>query len=260
MGACTGSTRGVLLALAAAAALATTHEAAAAGGCSARPAADAFAAALSRGDLAAVDDLFAREGEGWVWYFANDRAGRRLGEAAGRRGTLRAYFAARIRRHETFRLLRFEEGGDGNFTFLLRRGADDLRTVERVGKGWVSCTTGKIGVWGIGGAPSPPTFGPCVRGALPLGRGDVDDASAAVARFVRTVYSELAPSVDVAHARIGRAAPAVGNVLGYTARVRCGREVQRRTIVVEVSFPNLRPVAFYVSRTRSGWLVWRLVR
>ena len=124
---------------------------------------DAFVAALDRGDLAAVDDLFAREGEGWVWYFANDRAGQRLGEAAARRDTLRAYFADRIHRHETFRLLRFAEGGDGNFTFLLRRRADDLRAVERVGKGWVSCSTGKLGVWGIGGAPAPPTFGPCPR-------------------------------------------------------------------------------------------------
>jgi hypothetical protein len=35
--------------------------------------------------------------------------------------------------------------------------------------------------------------------------------------------------------------------------------VQRRTVVVEVSFPRVRPAAFYVSRTRAGWLVWRRV-
>jgi hypothetical protein len=227
---------------------------------------DAFVGAFNRGDLAAVDDLFAREGEGWVWYFANDRAGQRLGKAAARRDTLRGYFADRIRRHETFRLLRFEEGGDGNFTFLLRRRADDLRAVERVGKGWVSCSTGKLGVWGIGGAPAPRTFGPCPSRLLPVTRTDVPAAAAAVLRFVRDVYSELVPSLDVRGARVTRAGPATGNVLGYTARVRCGRAVQQRTIVVAVRFPRMRAVdpasggAFYASRTRGGWLVWRLVR
>ena len=254
-----------LAALAVAAVAAASHPAAAAT-CSARPAVDAFVRALNDGDLAAVDDLFAREGEGWVWYFANDRAGRRLGKAAASRETLRAYFAGRIRRHETFRLLRFDEGGDGNFTFLLRRRADDLRAVERVGKGWVSCSTGKLGVWGIGGAPAPPTFGPCPRSLLPVARADVPAATTAVLRFVRRVYSELAPSLDVGGARVTSAGPAAGNVLGYTARVRCGRAVQERTIVVAVRFPRVRsgdPAAtgaFYVSRTRAGWLVWRLVR
>ena len=265
----TASTRSALLALAALAAAAGGRDrgsTAAAATCSARPAVDAFVGAFNRGDLAAVDDLFAREGEGWVWYFANDRAGRRLGAAAARRDTLRAYFADRIRRHETFRLLRFDEGGDGNFTFLLRRRADDLRAVERVGKGWVSCSTGKLGVWGIGGAPAPPTFGPCPRSLLPVARADVPAATAAVLRFVRRVYSELVPSLDVEGARVTRAGPAVGNALGYTARVRCGRAVQRRTIVVAVRFPRVRAgdpagaAAFYVSRTRAGWLVWRLVR
>ena len=224
-----------------------------------------FVGAFNRGDLAAVDDLFAREGEGWVWYFANDRAGRRLGSAAARRDTLRGYFADRIRRHETFRLLRFEEGGDGNFTFLLRRRADDLRAVERVGKGWVSCSTGKLGVWGIGGAPAPPTFGPCPSSLLPVARTDVPAATAAVLRFVRDVYSEIVPSLDVTGAHATRADPAVGNPLGYTARVRCGRPVQQRTIVVAVRFPRVRAAdpaaagAFSASRTRGGWLVWRLV-
>jgi hypothetical protein len=112
----------------------------------------------------------------------------------------------------------------------------------------------------VGGAPPSPTFGPCVRGALPLrGPADVDLARAALRRFLRDVYAEVAPSLDVARARITGAAPAVGNVLGYAARVRCGRAVQRRTVVVEVTFPRVRPTAFYVSRTRAGWLVWRRV-
>lgn len=263
----TGSTRRALVAvLVVVAALVATPDAAATASCSARPAVNSFVTALNGGDLDAVDERFAREGEGWVWYFANDRAGRRLGAAAARRDTLRAYFSIRIRRHETLRLLRFEEGGDGNFTFVLRRRADDLRPVVRVGKGWVSCATGKIGVWGIGGAPAPSTFGPCPRGLLPVRAADVPAAAAAVLRFVRAVYSQMSPSLDVAGARVASAGPAAGNVLGYTARVRCGRDVQRRTIVVAVRFPRVRPGdaaatgAFYASRIRTGWLVWRLVR
>lgn len=267
-GSTASSSRRALLAavVAAAAALALTAEPDAAATCAARPVVDGFLAALNRGDLDAVDELFARKGEGWVWYFANDRAGRRLGPASRRRDTLRAYFAARIRQHESMALLRYEESENGNFTFVLRRRADDLRPVVRVGKGWVSCTSGKLGVWGIGGAPAPASFGPCPSGALPFAPAEVDDAAAAVLRFVRRVYAELVPSLDVAGARVTRAGPAAGNVLGYTARIRCGREVQRRTIVVAVRFPRVRATepasagAFYVSRTRTGWLVWRLIR
>lgn len=259
--------RRALLALGAVlAALASAEPASAAETCAARPVVDAFVAALGRGDLAAVDELFARENEGWVWYFTGDRSGRRLGDASRRRDTLRAYFAARIRVHEIFRILRFEESGDGNFTFLLRRRADDLRPVERVGKGWVSCRSAKLGVWGIGGAPAPPTFGPCPRELLAVSRADVRVAAGAVLRFVRTAYAEMVPSLDVRDARVTSAGPAIGNVLGYTARVRCSRAVQQRTLVVSVRFPRVRagdPAAagaFYVSRTRAGWLVWRLVR
>lgn len=266
MEACTGSTRRrVVVAVAALAGLAVTApaQAAPAGGCPTRPAVDAFVAALNGGDLVRLDQVFAQEGAGWVWYFVNDRAGRRLGAEAERRETLRAYFAVRIARHETLRVLRFEEWANGNFTFVVSRRADDLhggRPVERAGKGWISCATGTLGVLGLGGAPAPATFGPCVRGALPLrDAGDAARATAATRRFLRGVYAEMAPSLDVAHARIARAGPAAGNVLGYSARVRCGREVQRRTIVVVVVFPRVRPVAFYVSRTRAGWLVWRRV-
>jgi hypothetical protein len=266
MAACTASARRALALVAVAlTALGAAAEASAdqGGDCVARPVVDAFVAALNAGDLDRLDEVFAAEGAGWVWYFVNDRAGQRLGTASHRRDTLRAYFAGRVAQRESLRILRFEESEDGNFTFLLRRRADDLpggRPVERGGKGRVSCRTGKLGVWGLGGKPPPPTFGPCVRGALSLrGPGDVRLATAATRRFLRDVYAEVVPSLHVAGARISRAAPAVGNVLGYTARVRCGREVQRRTVVVEVAFPNSRPAAFYVSRTRAGWLVWRRV-
>ncbi|HEY7796044.1 MAG TPA: hypothetical protein VIA10_18715 [Gaiellaceae bacterium] len=266
MEACTASiSRALAVAAIALAALGAAAEPSAApvGDCAGRPVVDAFVAALDAGDLDRLDDVFAAEGDGWVWYFVNDPAGQRLGRAAAQRDTLRGYFGRRIAQRETLRILRFAEHANGNFTFVLRRRADDLRggrPVERAGKGWVSCETGKLGVWGLGGAPAPATFGPCVRGALPLrGDRDVREATAAVRRFLRDVYAEHAPALDVAHARVLRAAPAVGNALGFNARVRCGRAVQKRTVVVEVDFPGARPAAFYVSRTRAGWLVWRRV-
>jgi hypothetical protein len=226
-------------------------------------------AALAAGDLDRLDGLFAVEGEGWMWYFVNDRAGRRLGAASQRRETLRPYFAARIRQREALRIISFRDVGDGNFAFVLLRRADDFRGarwVNRQGKGWVSCRSGKIGVFGLGGAPPPPSFGPCPRAALPVSRADLGPAAAATLRFVRDVHAELSPSLDVTGARVTRVGLAPGNRFGYNARVRCGRDVQRRTIVVEVRFPRVpftdraATAAFYVSRTSAGWLVWRLVR
>jgi hypothetical protein len=237
--------------------------------CAARPFVDDFVAALNAGDLARLDELFADESAGWVWYFVNDRAGQRLGDAAGRRDTLRIYFAARIRQREALRLVDFRDGGNGNFTFVLIRRANDLRggsPVTRAGKGWVSCETGKLGVWGLGGAPPPATFGPCPRGAQLLTRGALPAAAAAALRFVREVFVEMSPSLDLRGARVIRATLAPGNVKGYAARVRCGRDVQRRTAVVEVRFPRIAAgertgaAAFYVSRTRGTWTVWRVIR
>jgi limonene-1,2-epoxide hydrolase len=235
--------------------------------CDARPVVQQFFAALKAGDVARLDELFGTAEEGWRWYSISDRAGQRLGAASMRRSSLRAYFAARIGRHEQFRIVRLDENGTGNFGMLLERRADDLRDgswVRRGGKGWVSCTTGKLNVWSLGGAPPPRTFGPCPQGTFPLTRADLTAASRTVLRFVRDVYSEMAPAYDVTGARVTQAALAPGNVLGYTARVKCGVEIQRRTAVVEVRLPRVAPArfaqpAFYVSLTRSGWLVWRLV-
>ena len=137
--------------------------------------------------------------------------------------------------------------------------------MQRGGKGWVSCTTGKINVWSLGGAPPPRTFGPCPQGTLPLARTDLAAASRAVLRFVRDVYSEMAPAYDFTGARVTRAALAPGNVLGYTARVKCGRERPtphrgRRGAAAARRAGQIRAArAFYASRTRAGWLVWRLV-
>lgn len=246
----------------------TARGAAAAETCDARPVVEQFFAALKAGDLSRLDELFGREDEGWRWYSISDRAGQRLGYSASMdRSTLRAYFASRIAQHEEFRLVRLDENGSGNFGISLQRRADDLRDgnwVQRHGKGWVSCTTGKINVWSLGGAPPPATFGPCPQGTLPIARTDLGAASRAVLRFVREVYSEMAPGLDYTGVRVRRASLAPGNVLGYAARVKCGRAIQSRTAVVEVRLPQVAPseggaFAFYASRTRAGWLVWRLV-
>lgn len=255
------------LALSAGTAATGSRAASTAASCDARSVVEQFFAALGAGELARLDELFARENERWNWYSIADRAGQRFSPEARNRSTLRAYFASRIAQHEQLRLVRIDENENGNFGVLVERRADDLRDgqwVTRGGKGWVNCVAGKIAVWSLGGAPPPRTFGPCPKGTLPLTRTDLPDASRAVLRFVRDVYSEMVPAFDYTGARVTRAALAAGNTLGYAARVRCSLVVQRRTAVVEVRFPRVAPSdraarAFYASRTRAGWLVWRLV-
>ena len=235
--------------------------------CEARPAIERFFTTLATGDAAAVDALFAREGEGWAWYAIADPAGQRLGEASKDRGTLRSYFAARIERNERMTVVSIDENTNGNFGIRVERSADDLRDgkpVVRLGKGWVSCETGKINVFLLGGAPSPRTFGPCPRGALPLTR-DLRAARGAVLWFLQDTFSEMSPALDVRGARVVWAKRAPGISAGYTARVKCGRRIQQRTVVVLVRLPHIAngepnaSLRFYASRLRSGWLVWRLV-
>ncbi len=224
----TASTRSVrvtLAALAAAAvAAATADHTAAAATCSARPAVDAFVIAFNRGDLGAVDDLFAREGEGWVWYFANDRAGQ-----PPRR-------CRRASRHPCAATSR--TGSAGTRRSGCSASTREATATSRSCSGGAPTTCGPSSGSARGGSPAAPassasggsaarrrqpTFGPCPRSLLPVARADVPAATAAVLRFVRRVYSELAPSLDVEGARVTGAGPAVGNALGYTARVRCGR-------------------------------------
>ncbi len=233
--------------------------------CSARSTVDEFVAAIGRGDLDRLDSLFAGESEGWAWYSVADRSGQRLGVAARKRATLRSYFAERVRQHEQLRIVEFTESSSGNFTFRLQRRADDLfgeRLVVRLGKGRVVCEAGQIGVWSLGGAPLPPTFGPCPRDALPVSSTNFGAARAAVMRWVGSVYSQVSPAIDVRGLRATGARTAVGTAVGYRARVKCGREIQRRTVIVTVRFPRmsassrLASTSFYASRTRTGWLVW----
>jgi len=256
-----------LVGLLAAASAATT---ATAGGvspaCDPRPHVDAFVQALAAGDLDAVDAAFAT-GPQWKWYSVADVAGQRLLAESMNRSTLRSYFARRIARHERLELLRFSDSGNGNFTFLLRRRADDLRggrPVERQGKGWLNCSTGKISVWSLGGAPAPTSFGPCPHGALRLPAA-LEPARRAVVSFLRTTFGEMVPGLDLRDARVSAARPAPGHLESYTARVRCGLRIQRRTSLVRVTFPHvpatesLHSAAFYVSWLPGRWLVWRLI-
>ena len=235
--------------------------------CIARPAIERFFAALAAGDATAVEQLFAQEHEGWAWYAIADPAGQRLGTESRQRSTLGAYLANRIERHERITLVSLDENGSGNFTIRVQRRANDLRDgepVPRIGKGMVSCSTGKINVFLLGGAPTPRTFGPCPRGALPLTR-DLQAAGSAVLRFLRQTYSEMSPSLDIRGARVLWEKPAPGLTEGYTARVKCGTVTQRRTAVVLVRLPRIgirepnAQLRFYASRLPSGWLVWRLV-
>lgn len=261
-----------LLALGAAAVVAAgaslvEGQADAAASCEARPAVERFFALLAAGDAAAVDALFAQEGEGWAWYAIADPAGQRLGAASKDRGTLASYFAARTERNERMTVVSLDENANGNFGIRVERMADDLRDgkpVVRLGKGWVSCETGKINVFLLGGAPSPRTFGPCPRGALPL-TGDLRASRNSVLRFVQNTFSEMSPALDIRGARVISAKRASGIAEGYSARVQCGREIQRRTVVVLVRLSRIATgepnasLRFYASRLRSGWLVWRLI-
>ncbi|MGH3071238.1 MAG: hypothetical protein ACRDNB_03070 [Gaiellaceae bacterium] len=235
--------------------------------CKARPAVEHFFATLASGDAAAADELFAQDAEGWAWYAVADPAGQRLGDESRRRGTLRSYFASRVAQHERLRVIELDENANGNFGIRVERRADDLRggtPVTRLGKGWVSCTTGKINVFLLGGAPAPPTFGRCPKAALLLTR-DLRAAGRAALRFVQAAYSEMSPALDVRGARVLWTKPARGIAEGYAARVKCGPEVQRRTAVVLVRLPRIargEPNALlrlYASRLRGGWLVWRRV-
>lgn len=237
--------------------------------CRARPVVQQFIDALGAGDTVRLEQLFAQKGAGWNWYSVSDRAGQRLRAESKRRTSLIAYFATRMRQHEQLRLLRFDENGNGNFAFLLERRADDLHEGEpvgRLGKGRVSCATGQIGVWSLGGAPAPRSFGPCPQAALPLATTDLPGASRAVLAFVRDTYSGMSPGLNVEGARVTYATLAPGNVKGYAARIRCGHDVQRRTAVIEIRFPRVASrervssIAFYASRTQRGWLVWSLIQ
>jgi len=100
-----------------------------------------YAAALSRGDLDALDSIFARKPD-FQWYATDGR----VGAAAKRRDTLIPYFGRRHERGERLGLARFRFTGDsphyGNFEMTMRRsipGVDGGEWVRVPGKGAGVC-------------------------------------------------------------------------------------------------------------------------
>lgn len=115
-----------------------------------------FVDAFNAGDLAELDRLVA-PADSFKWYTV-DGPGRVPGErgATGERETLIPYFSRRHARGERLELrgTRFNGNtlGYGNFSYRLRRRADDLAATHYFGKGAAICTSGEdmIIVWSMG--------------------------------------------------------------------------------------------------------------
>lgn len=104
---------------------------------------DRFIEAFDRGDVAQLDQLFARDGEGFHWY-STDAPGQRLNAEASNRDSLMAYFAARHLQHERLALnsldITYTNDMEAGFWFRVTRSADDgLPATAYNGKGGVQC-------------------------------------------------------------------------------------------------------------------------
>jgi hypothetical protein len=104
---------------------------------------------------------------------------------------------------------------------------------------------------------------PACPGALPLTEADLPAAEQFVLRWLDTHYQE-----DPADLAGARATSSLGSAMprGGAARTACGVEVFRRTVEVDVVLPRLERVSaslsqlsYFVSRTRSGWIVWQRI-
>lgn len=116
-----------------------------------------FIDAFNRGDLSALDDLFAQEPE-FEWYSV-DALGEPITRSAYDRLSLVPYFAARHARGERLTLRSFRFNGNspggryGNFEYGLTRSADDLEQSPYHGKGAAFCyrkRSDAIFVWSMG--------------------------------------------------------------------------------------------------------------
>lgn len=123
---------------------------------------DRFIEAFNRGDVAQLDQLFARDGEGFHWY-STDAPGQRLNAEASNRDSLMAYFAARHLQHERLALnsldITYTNGLDAGFWFRLTRSADDgLPPTRYNGKGGVQCmfTPSSLTTWAMDPHPWSP--------------------------------------------------------------------------------------------------------
>jgi hypothetical protein len=105
-----------------------------------------------------------------------------------------------------------------------------------------------------------PTDASCPRGARELPRGALGPATRAALMAVPR-DSEHRGAIATIAAR----AP-YDTARGAPARRRCGASAQRRTVVVDLLYPKLQPSqslsqgVVYVSRFKSGYRVWEVVR
>ena len=121
-----------------------------------KEAVNAFAAALNRGDLRAVDHLFAAIGV-FRWY-STTAPGQRRGRAAYDRQTLIPYLRARVRAGERLRLLTFRFSADvprslGHMNGTLQRSARGYPVRTFAYKGSADCSGGDpvLVVWSMAG-------------------------------------------------------------------------------------------------------------
>jgi hypothetical protein len=118
-----------------------------------------FLDGFNRGDLSALDNLFAQE-PGFEWY-STDAPGERFTPVANDRPSLLPYFAARHALGEQLTLRSFRFNGTsgtgtrsyGNFEYGLTRSAHDLEPTPYYGKGAAFCYRTRsdvIFVWSMG--------------------------------------------------------------------------------------------------------------
>jgi hypothetical protein len=93
----------------------------------------------------------------WRWYAVGSAPGKRIQKEAYNRTTLVKYFRTRHRKRERLQLLSFQYvgrwDGYGHFHYELLRSAVDMRAPlprTYVGKGAMSCWTGRLALWGMG--------------------------------------------------------------------------------------------------------------
>ncbi|MGH2921504.1 MAG: hypothetical protein ACRDKU_05500 [Gaiellaceae bacterium] len=110
------------------------------------------------------------------------------------------------------------------------------------------------------GPASPYAGGTCPRGALAVSRADVRTARGAVLLAVPKLYSGRGRGYRVVRSTGAGLAPVYPRTRGAK---ECGKRIFRRTIVVDVVFPqiarwsaSLSQATFLVSRLREGWVIW----
>lgn len=114
--------------------------------------------------------------------------------------------------------------------------------------------TPKVGAASGSGAPDP-----CPRKPRPLHENGVARAANRALKETPDIYgAATADGAEVVSAAVSAAA----GVRGRQVKKECGRRVHRRTVVIELFFPAMRPSAslsqgtVFVSRLREGYRVW----